>query len=153
MDKEKMLPEDKEEKTNWSDYEKFTDLRISVGIMKAAVNTLSVTCNKILDNQDKFLTRVYEDMEKNKKETDKEINYLHERLDKMSSDWSAKLESTETKIMTEIKSLRDDFIKHKEIENKIVTRIMEWKWTIVGGILVLSWLFTHLDVVKYLISK
>ena len=130
-----------------------TELQIAVGIMQSQMNSIDVVCNKILEKQDRWLEKIYDDMEKQKKENESEITDLHSRIDKVSAEMSGELKATEQRIMSEIKSLRTDFIKHREAENKIISKLIEWKWMIVGGIFTFSWIFTHFDVVKFFIYK
>jgi hypothetical protein len=74
-------------------------------------------------------------MEKRRQETDGDIKDLHDRIDTVMD----KMQDTESRIMCEIKSLRDDI---KE-EKKSIDAILAWKWQIVGGIIAISWLISH----------
>jgi hypothetical protein len=47
--------------------------------------------------------------------------------------------------MEEIKSLRADIAEHNKKEDSELKKILEWKWMAAGGIVVLAWLFSNVD--------
>ena len=81
-------------------------------------------------------------MDQRRKETDEDIGEIHERIDTVLD----KVSDTEVRIMNEIKSLRDCMLKHNKEEKQQLDKLLQWKWMIVGGILVLSWLISHTNV-------
>lgn len=137
-----------------------TNLKVDVGVLKNQTQTLTELCNKmdkvidkILENEDRWLDRVYADMDKSKKDTTDDIKEIHSRITTVSRELSEKIESTENRIMNEIKALRTEYISHRKTENETITKILEWKWMIIGGIVVLSWIFTHIDIAKFVGMK
>ena len=64
------------------------DLRVDVGVLKNQVLTITELCNKmdqviekLVDQHDRHIRKVYEDMESRRKETDADINEIHTRID------------------------------------------------------------------------
>lgn len=128
------------------------DLKVDVGVLKTQVATLTQLCNKmdsviekLMENQNRISEQIYDDMEKKKQETVTDIKELHSRITTVDRNLSDKIELTERRIMDEIKSLRDDITEHNKKEDNALQKIMEWKWTAAGGILVLAWLFSHVN--------
>jgi hypothetical protein len=47
--------------------------------------------------------------------------------------------------MDEIKSLREDINEHNKKEDSELKKILEWKWMAAGGIIVLAWLISNVN--------
>jgi hypothetical protein len=56
--------------------------------------------------------------------------------------------------MEELKDLRKDMKAHNDDEDKALQALLQWKWMIAGGILVLSWLISHIhyDTIEHLLK-
>jgi len=126
-----------------------TEIKVDIGVLKTQVLTLSALCNKmdiviekLVDQHDRHIAKVYTDMEQRRKDTDEDISEIHERIDTVLE----KVSDTELRIMNEIKSLRECMLKHNKEEKDQLDKLLQWKWMIAGGILVLSWLISHANV-------
>ena len=122
------------------------DLRVDVGVLKTQVLTLSSICNKLdqvieklVDQHDRHISKVYTDMDARRKEKDDDVKELHDRIDTVLE----KMEHSNEKIMDEFKLLREAMTKHNSEEKLALDKLNQWKWMIAGGILVLSWLISH----------
>jgi len=129
--------------------EELSEIKVDVGVLKTQVLTLSAICNKLdtvieklVDQHDRHIAKVYTDMDQRRKETDDDIGELHERIDTVLE----KVSDTELRIMNEIKGLRECMLKHNKEEKDQLDKLLQWKWMIAGGILVLSWLISHANV-------
>jgi len=119
-----------------------TSIKVDVGVLKEQINTLTILCNKmdlviekLMSQHERHITKIYTDMDNRRLETDKDIHELHDRIDVVLD----KMQDSESRIMDEIKCLREDI---KE-EKKSIDAILAWKWQIVGGIIAISWLISH----------
>ena len=119
-----------------------TGIKVDVGVLKEQINTLTILCNKmdiviekLMSQHERHITKIYTDMDNRRLETDKDIRDLHDRIDTVLD----KMQDSESRIMDEIKCLREDI---KE-EKKSIDAILAWKWQIVGGIIAISWLISH----------
>lgn len=128
------------------------DVKVDVGVLKTQVDTLTKLCDKmdkvidrLADNQEKIVDQIYNDMRKREEEKDADVKELHSRITTVSRELSDKVELTERRIMDEIKSLRQDIMEHNKKEDSELKKILEWKWMAAGGILVLAWLFSHIN--------
>jgi ferritin-like metal-binding protein YciE len=108
--------------------------------------TLSALCNKmdqviekLVDQHDRHIAKVYTDMDNRRKETDADIKELHTRIDTVLD----KMQASESKIMDKIEELRNDMSKHNKQEKDALDALLKWKWMVAGGIIVLSWLISH----------
>ena len=96
---------------------------------------------KIVDQQDRYISQVYEDMEKRRLEKNLEMKEVHNRIDTVID----KVELTERRIKDDIKELRKEMSEKFQKEQESVDKLSQWKWMVAGGILVLSWLISHID--------
>lgn len=126
--------------------EEISDLKVDVGVLKTQVLTLTSLCNKmdqviekLVDQHDRHISKVYDNMGEVKKETDDDVAEVHDRVDTVLN----KLQESELRIMGEIKQLKECINKHASESKSQFQQINQWKWMIAGGILVLSWLISH----------
>lgn len=134
------------------DNQECTNVLVDVGILKTQVTTISILCEKmdkviekLIEKQDKITEEIYDDMEKKRQETTADIKDLHSRITTVDRNLSDKIELTERRIMDEIKSLRDTINEHNKKEDSELKKILEWKWMAAGGIIVLAWVFSHVN--------
>jgi hypothetical protein len=126
--------------------DEISEIKVDVGILKTQVLTLSAICNKLdqvieklVDQHDRHIAKVYDDMDDNRKEKDDDISDIHTRIDVVLD----KVRESEKCIMAEIGNLKKTMTDHAESSRVQYEKINQWKWTIAGGILVLTWLISH----------
>jgi hypothetical protein len=124
----------------------YVDVQVDIGILKTQVLTLSALCNKmdqviekLVDQHDRHIAKVYSDMDNRRLETDADIKEIHDRIDTVLD----KVQNSELRIMNEIKELKDSMATHSASSKAQFEKLNQWKWTIAGGILVISWLISH----------
>jgi hypothetical protein len=124
------------------------ELRVDVGVLKSQVVTLTSLCDKmdqviekLVDQHDRHIAKVYDDMDKRRLETNTDIKELHERID----DVLDKVKGTEKTLLDEIKLLRKEMSEHNKNEKESLDKLLQWKWMVAGGILVVSWLISHIN--------
>lgn len=129
-----------------------TDLKVDVGVLKNQVATLTQLCNKmdtvidrLMENQQRMATDIYDDMDRRKQETVADIKELHSRITTTDRNLSDKIELTERRIMDEIKSLRTHIEEHNKKEDSELKKILEWKWMIVGGAIAVAWVLSNVN--------
>ena len=122
------------------------DVLIDVGILKTQVLTLSALCNKmdqviekLVDQHDRHLIKVYESMDNQRKEKDDDIAEIHQRVDMVLD----KVQQSENRIMAEIKDLKETMANHVDSSKSQYEKLNQWKWSIAGGIIVITWLISH----------
>lgn len=127
-----------------------TDLELvsDVGKLKGQVEALTsiagkldIIIDKLVDQHDRHIAKVYTDMDNRRLETEKDIKEIHERIDTVLD----KMQSTERSLSDKIDSLRDAITTHNREEQKQLQLILQWKWMVAGGILVFSWLLSHVN--------
>ena len=123
-----------------------TDLKVDVGVLKTQVLTLSSLCNKmdtiiekLVQQHERHIEKVYVDMNTRKTETEADIKELHARIDTVLD----KLQDSERRITSELKSLREEMSVHNKQERDSLNKILQWKWMVVGGVIAISWLLSH----------
>lgn len=129
--------------------DELSEVKVDVGILKTQVLTLSALCNKmdqviekIVDTHDRHISKVYTDMENRRLETDDDIKEIHDRIDTVLD----KMEASNQRIMDEFKSLRSDMQDHNKNEKESLDKLLQWKWMVAGGIIVVSWLISNVNI-------
>ena len=127
------------------------DVKDDVEVLKHDFSTLTRLCEKmdkviekLVDHQDVIITQIYTDMDKRKSDTNQDVKDLHSRITNTSKELNEKLEIVEDKIMKEIKDMRKEISDHNQKEQESLAKLLQWKWTIVGGIIVITWLTQHI---------
>jgi hypothetical protein len=122
------------------------DIKVDVGVLKTQIFTLSSLCSKIdqvieklVDQHDRHIAKVYDDMENRRLETDSDVKEIHDRIDTVLE----KVQDSERRLMDEMKILKKSMSEHSETSKLQFERLNQWKWSIAGGILVISWLISH----------
>jgi hemerythrin superfamily protein len=128
--------------------EDLSEIKVDVGVLKTQVLTLSALCNKmdqviekLVDQHDRHISGVYNDIDKKRLETEDDIKDIHERIDTVLD----KMEKSNEKIMEEFKSLRKEMTDHNLKEKEALDQLLKWKWMVAGGIVALSWLISHFN--------
>ena len=123
-----------------------SEIKVDVGVLKTQVLTLSALCNKmdqviekLVDQHDRHLIKVYEHMDNQRKEKDMDISEIHERIDIVLD----KVQESELRIMDEIKGLKNTMDEHVQASKSQYEKLNQWKWTLAGGIIVITWLISH----------
>ena len=134
-----------------------TDIKVDIGVLKTQVLTLSALCNKmdqviekLVDQHDRHIAKVYTDMDNRRLETEADIKEIHQRIDTVLD----KMETSNKEIMEEFKSLRKDMSDHNKQEKDALDKLLQWKWMVAGGIVAISWLISNfnLDTISKLIK-
>lgn len=125
-------------------------LKVEVGVLKEKVNTIADLCEKmdrviekLADNNTIMVNQIYKDMDKRKEDTVSDIKELHSRITTVDRNLSDKIELTERRIMDEIKSLRDHITEHNQKEDADLKSMLQWKWMVAGGVVVLAWIIAN----------
>lgn len=125
-----------------------TDLKVDVGVLKTQVVTLTSLCQKmdqviekLVTQQERYATQIYKEMEQKRMEKNAEIKDIHDRIDTVID----KVQITELRIMEEIKDLRSEITNHNKSEKESLDKLNQYKWMAAGGIIVLSWLISHIN--------
>jgi hypothetical protein len=126
------------------------EIRIDVEVMKRDVDTLTRLCEKmdkviekLVDHQDVIIKQIYNDMDRRNQDTNDDIKELHSRITTTSREMGDKLEKSEEMIMAEIKEISAMIQAHTDNEERIVEKLMKYKWPMIITIIVISWLTSH----------
>jgi hypothetical protein len=123
-----------------------SEIKVDVGVLKTQVLTLSALCNKmdqiiekLVDQHDRHINKVYDTMDNQRKETNTDVADVHGRIDVVLE----KLQESEIRIMAEIKDLKQTMSEHVESSKSQYEKLNQWKWSLAGGIVVVTWLLSH----------
>ena len=131
-----------------ADGDDVVEIKVDVGVLKQQIKSITELCSKmdqvidkLVDQHDRHISKVYVDMEARRRETDLDIKEIHGRID----DVLEKVQETEKLLLTEMKCLRKEMQDHNSKEKEALDGLLQWKWMIAGGILVVSWLLSHVS--------
>ena len=131
-----------------ADSDDIVELKVDTGVLKQQIKSITELCSKmdqviekLVDQHDRHISKVYVDIESRRRETDLDIKEIHERID----DVLEKVQGTEKALLTEMKALRKEMQDHNSKEKEALDGLLQWKWMIAGGILVVSWLLSHVS--------
>ena len=146
----------KNKETEMSDDKDCIEVKIDVGVLKQQVSTLTVLCDKmdkvmekLVDQHDRHIEKIYTDMDKRRLETEADVKEIHGRIDTVLD----KLQASELRLMNELKALRNDMQNHNVKEKESLDKLLQWKWMIAGGVVALSWLVSHMELVATVFGK
>jgi len=132
------------------DIKAVNDLRVDIEVTKKDVDTLTRLCEKmdkviekLVDHQDVIIKQIYNDMDRRNQDTNNDIKDLHSRITTTSREMGEKLEKHEEKIMKELKCLSGKIQAQTENEERIIEKLMKYKWPLVIIIIIISWLTSH----------
>ena len=116
-------------------------LKGQVEALTSIAGKLDIIIDKLVDQHDRHIAKVYTDMDKRRLETESDIKEIHERIDTVLD----KMQSMDKCLSEKIDSLRDAVNTHNKEERNHLAQILQWKWMVAGGILVFSWLLSHVN--------
>lgn len=132
-------------------------LKVDVEVLKTQVSNITHLCEKmdtviekLVSSQDRMVNQIYDDMNKRETNTTQDIKELHSRITTVDRNLSDKIELTERRIMDEIKSLHSTIAEHNKKEDEDLKKIFQWKWMIVGGVIVLAWIISNIKLTSFL---
>ena len=143
------------------------EIRVDVGVLKEQVSTLTKLCtkmdvliDKLIDHQDNQLEKLYNEMGERRKETNRDISEVHQRIDTVIE----KLQETELRIMTEMKNISAELVHYKHIQSANTTTpkipntvakkelmkiVWEFKYQIICAVFFISYIASHMDNVGF----
>lgn len=131
-----------------SDDKDTVNLQIDVGVLKQQVSTLCTLCDKmdkvmekLVDQHDRHIAKIYTDMDNRRLETEADIKEIHVRIDTVLD----KMQDSEFRLMDELKAMRKDMQEHNNKEKESLDKLLQWKWMVVGGVIVFSWIVSHIN--------
>jgi len=133
--------------------EECIDVKVDIGILQTQVSTLTTLCSKmdtviekLVDQHDRHIAKVYTDMDNRRLETESDIKEIHDRIDVVLD----KMHSSELRITGDIKSLREEMLKRGKYEEEQLDKLNQWKWMTVGAVMLLMWLISreNFDIMK-----
>lgn len=138
----------KSKEIEMSDDKEVVNLQIDVGVLKQQVSTLCTLCDKmdkvmekLIDQHDRHIAKIYTDMDNRRLETEADVKEIHVRIDTVLD----KLQDSELRLMDELKAMRKDMQDHNSKEKESLDKLLQWKWMVVGGVIAISWLVSHVN--------
>jgi hypothetical protein len=106
-----------------------------------------------IESQEIVTKEVQSVLEMRRVEHNNDIKELHSRITTVNRDLSEKMADTENKILHEIQSLREELKNEKVTFGDRLMNIEMWKYTMVGALMVFSWIAAKIDIFKIIFSR
>jgi len=123
-------------------------LKGQVAALTTIAGKLDIIIDKLVDQHDRHIAKVYSTMEDRRLETEADIKEIHDRIDTVLD----KVQTTEKSILEKIEILHTCINEHNKKEKEQLDKLLQWKWMIVGGVIAVTWLISHvnLDILGHL---
>jgi len=116
-------------------------------VSKNISELLAVQANR-LEFQEKITQQLSVLMEKRRDESEENIRYLREEMEKVEKDLNKVLNEKYHDILDEIKSIRDDNSKqHQQMQDKF-SQFERWMWMVSGGAVIIAFLLSKMAPIK-----
>jgi len=106
-----------------------------------------------LENQEETTKEIQSVLEMRRVEHNNDIKELHSRITTVNRELSDKIEETEKTILTELQEIRKEIKESHTKESregnffmKRLEKIEAWKYMMMGGIVVITWLLARADI-------
>jgi uncharacterized protein involved in exopolysaccharide biosynthesis len=99
-----------------------------------------------LENQERISKEVQNTLEMRRIEHNNDIKELHSRITTTNRDLSEKIEETEKKILDELHAMRQEMKQEKSSFVERLGNIEMWKYTVIGAIIVITWILARADI-------
>lgn len=149
------------------------DNRIEIELLKKDVTTMSALLEKFdttidkmqeiasslskmvslqeqrLENQEKITSEVQSILEMRRLEHNNNIKDIYNRINTVNKELTDKIEDTEKTILTELQAIRAKLENDKQSFGSRLTSVEMWKYTVVGGIILISFIIGNIsDIIK-----
>jgi hypothetical protein len=105
-----------------------------------------------IETQEKVTKEVQSVLEMRRIEHNNDIKELHSRITTVNRELSEKIEESENKILKELQCLKTELIKDKKTLGGRLAEVEAWKYTMVGGLMVITWILAKVDIIKVLFA-
>ena len=106
------------------------ELKGRVDALATIANKLDIIIERLVDQHDRHIAKVYDDMEKRRMETQDQIKEIHDRIDM---------------VLEKVQDIHNCINEHNAKEKEQLDALLRWKWTVAGGIIVIAWLLSHVS--------
>ena len=106
------------------------ELKGRVDALATIANKLDVIIERLVEQHDRHIVKVYDDMEKRRMETQDQIKEIHDRIDM---------------VLEKVQDIHNCINEHNAKEKEQLDALLRWKWTVAGGIIVIAWLLSHIS--------
>jgi len=154
-----------------------TSQRVEIELLKKDVVIISTLCEKFdktidkmqeiasnlskmvslqeqrLENQEENTKELENVLELRRLEHNNDIKELHSRITTVNRELTEKIEESEKTILAELECIKRELTKEKESIVARLGKIEIWKYSVVGGLMVITWLAARIDIVKILFSR
>lgn len=93
-----------------------------------------------IETQEEVTKEVQSVLEMRRLEHNSDIKDLHSRITTVNRELTEKIADTESKILEELKALREEIKKEKTSVTSRISNIEMWKWMVMGAIALGGWL-------------
>ena len=130
------------------------NLQTEIELVKRDINQLNQVIGKLdtaIDKLSEVATSINQMLavQENKidtqdKQIDKNVEVIHDRIEKHSEEVTVEIEKSHRVIMDEIKALREDQALHHQLVSERLNKLEQWRWVVIGGACVAGWAIANI---------
>ncbi len=134
------------------------DLKTEIELVKRDINQLNLVMGKLDITIDKLsevatsinrMLAVQENrIDTQDRQLDKNVEIIHDRIEKHRLETSDGIEKSHQLIMEEIKKLRDEQQIHHTLVSERLNKLEQWRWIMIGGAMVVGYLISAMPIMK-----
>jgi len=134
------------------------DLKTEIELVKRDINQLNLVMGKLDITIDKLsevatsinrMLAVQENrIDTQDRQLDKNVEIIHDRIEKHRSETSDGIEKSHQLIMDEIRKLREEQQAHHVAVSDRLNRLEQWRWIMIGGAMVVGYLISAMPIQK-----
>ena len=106
-----------------------------------------------IEVQETITKEVQSILEMRRIEHNNDIKELHSRITTVNRELSDKIEDTEKTILKELHDMREELKADKTTFADRLGKVEIWKYTMVGALMVVTWIAAKVDIIKILFSR
>lgn len=106
-----------------------------------------------IESQEAVTKEVQSILEMRRIEHNNDIKELHSRITTVNRELSDKIEDTERTILKELHDMREELKTDKTTFADRLGKVEIWKYTMVGALMVITWIAAKVDIIKILFSR
>lgn len=120
--------------------------------ISGSVKQLLAVHDSRLDNQEKQDEKLHEMIEKRRNTTDQQYEALHKRIGEVKTELNNEIDKRQDRIEEMMKELKDSQEEHHNCMLDKITKIEKWRWSLVGGAVVLGFLIAEAEFLVKLLN-
>ena len=120
--------------------------------ISGSVKQLLAVHDSRLDTQEKQDEKLHTMIENRRKTTDQQYEALHARIGDLKDELYEEIDKNNERISNALYDLKQGQDEHHKVMMDKVNSIEKWKWTIIGGAIVIGFILAEMDILVKILN-